>query len=711
MAEKINNEYNADSLNKLDYPFSVIKRPSMYLGGQGTQQSTGVREILDNSTHECIRGYATKMKVVFGKDDSVTIQDDGRGLPVDINKKTGLNGIILTMATLHAGANFDSNIQAGKAGAGLNGVGASAVNALSERFDVTVYKKNKEYSLSFQNGFAGYFETENDPKSNFTKNDKIKERKDPRTAAEKKLWKTGTKIKLWYNKTRFPKDEKINIDDMVNRLKYISFIVPNFNIEIIDENRTYDDGSLYTWNFESANGLPEMIEIDATDDMLPNTNSKENIFTEKGIYEIKTEGKYREAGVNEIGKLVDLDRTVTVDLAFRYGTGYEKNIKSFVNTIHTELGGVHEQALEKALVEAFGKRMSSMRGILSAKDETPIGEDFFEGMTAALSINVPEPQFIGQQKDKLSGPDVKKAIVKCLTEELTKFANDNKNQKIVKPMFEKIVQASKNRKEAAEAKLAKRKSSQVSSSSMPTKLSDCDLVGTEESELLICEGDSAKGTILKARDATYQAVLPIRGKILNSLKATNTRIMANQEIMDIAKALGAGFGKNFDIDKIRYGKILFAADADTDGLQINNLLFTVLYTLFRPMILEGRVYQTVPPLFEVTSGTGKNKTTEYATNDSELGILIKKLKASNKKYKIERLKGLGEMTPQTFSDTVLNPETRTLRRITIGDIEKAEKALQLTMGDNSQERKDFMGDNFQVAIDSGFVEGFEGGTD
>lgn len=704
----MNDNYTADDITKLEYPFSVIKRPSMYLGERGTQQTVGTREIVDNSVGESVKGFADRVKVTFGKDKSVIVQDNGRGLPTGINKKTGLNGIILTMATLHAGGNFSNNVAVGKAGAGLNGVGGSVVTALSKRLDAIVYKNGKRFQLSFQNGFAGHFDGDTS-ESKFTRSDNVIESKDERSAKEKKIFKQGTIIHFWYNEDRFPSDEAIDIDDLVDRLKYTSYIVPKLNIEVIDENRQYEDGTNYNWNFYSEHGLEEMVEVTAPDDKLPGSESKGDTFIEQGIHYIQTEGHYNEVTTDENGKIADIKRTVTAEVSFRYGTGYEKTLASFVNTIHTHLGGVHEQAFEKALVESFGSRMSSMRGILTAKDEPPIIDDFFEGMTVALSVNVPEPQFVGQQKDKLSGPEVKKALTKALTESLTKFANDSANQKFLKPMFEKIAQASKTRREAAVAKLAKRKSSQVSSSTMPAKLSDCDLTGTEESELLICEGDSAKGTILKARDATYQAVIPIRGKILNSYKANMQQIMNNSEITDIAKALGAGFGKNFDIERIRYGKVLFAADADPDGLQINNLLYTVFNRLFRDMIAEGRVYQTVPPLFEVSYGTGKNLKTEYAANEAELNQIAKKLEKAGKKFLVSRNKGLGEMEPEAFSETVLDPETRTLRRITLEDVEKAEEALMLTMGDNSQERRNFIGENFQTAIDSGLVEGFESG--
>ena len=703
-------DYTADDIVKLEYPTSVWKRPSMYLGERGSQQSVGTREILDNASHECLRGFATRMRVVFGADKSVTIQDNGRGLPTDVNTKTGINGIILTMATLHAGANFSTNVAAGKAGAGLNGVGASATNALSKRFDAIVYKNNKCYTLSFKDGFAGHFAGEG-PDAPFTRDDNVRESSDDRPASEKRLYKTGTIIRFWFNEERFPKDEAVDVDDLVDRLKYTAYIIPKFNIEVVDKSRQYEDGTDYRWEFYSEHGLQEMVEVMAPSDTLPGTETKGNIFTEKGIYHLATDAHYNEITADEEGRVKDVKRTVTAELAFRYDLGYEKTLASFVNTIHTHLGGVHERAFEKALVKAFGDRMASMRGVLTAKDESPILDDFFEGMTIALSVNVPEPQFVGQQKDKLSGPEVEKALTKAFTELLTKFANEPSHQGLLKPMFEKIASASRNRRAAAEAKLAKRKSNQISSSALPVKLADCDLTGTEESELLICEGDSAAGTIKKARDATYQAVIPIRGKILNSLKASNKQILDNKEITEIAKALGAGFGDNFQIDNVRYGKVLFAADADVDGLQICNLLYTVFYRLFKDMVLEGRVYQTVPPLFEVKVGTGRNQQVMYAANEPELNNIVKKLDKAKKSYKIDRNKGLGEMEPQAFYDTVLDPEKRILRRITLEDVAAAEAALQLTMGDNSQERKDFMGDNFQVAIDSGLVEGFEEGNE
>lgn len=707
---EVTEDYTTDNIRNPKYPVNIWLRVSQFLGERGTQQSVGVREIIDNAVHESIRGFATRVKVTFHADKGVSVQDDGRGLPTDISKESGKNGIIMTMATMNSGANFTSKIAAGKAGAGLNGVGGSVTNALSKRFDAIVYKGGKKHVLSFQDGYAGQFTGEG-PDASFAAGEEIVVERDSRSAAEKKDFKTGTLIRLWYNPIRFPATEEIDRADMIDRLRYTAYTVPGLIIDVTDENQINEDGTPFEWHFHSDHGLPEMIEVGATDPVLPNTDTPTDLFTQKGIYTISTQGNYNELAPDADGHTSEVTRTVTAELAFRYGTGYEKNLTSFVNTIHTHLGGVHERALEKAMVKAFGERMATVRGLLTAKDEPPIVDDYFEGMTVALSVNVPEPQFVGQQKDKLSGPEVEKALTKALTEALVEFVNNTANQKFLKPMFEKIKTASQNRRAASEAKAAKRKSTQVSSASMPEKLADCDLTSTEESELLICEGDSAAGTVIKARDATYQAVIPIRGKILNSHKATIASIMKNTEVMDIAKALGAGFGKDFDIDKIRYGKVLFAADADDDGLQICNLLFTVFNRLFHQMVVEGRVYQTVPPLFEVKV-KGKGNEVIYVKDDAELSSVVKTLDKAKKTYTIERNKGLGEMDPQSFHDTVLDPDKRTLRRITVEDVEKAEAALSLMMGGSESEaRKVFMSDNFQTAIDSGLVDGFEEGID
>jgi DNA gyrase subunit B len=697
--------YTADDILHFEYPLSIWKRPSMYLGERGGQQSVGIRELTDNATQEGLRGFADRVRVVFNEDGSIIVQDNGRGLPVDMNKKSHENGIILTMATLHAGANFKSDVKAGQAGAGLNGVGASVTNALSKRFDVLVYRNGKTHSLSFQNGYAGHF-TGDGPDADFTKSDDIVVTKDNRPASEKKSWKTGTWIRLWYNKERFPEDEHVDRDDLIERLRGVSYIIPKLHIDIQDRMRVNEDGSPYEYSFYSEYGIPEFVENTAPDELLPESNTNGSEFEKKGIYSISVEGHYQEHTTDEHGKAIIADRTVTADLAMRWGIGYEKTLKSYVNTIQTHNGGIHEEAFENSLTRSVVKKMDSMRSVLTKKDETPISDDVLSGATVILSVNVPEPQFVGQQKDKLSGPEVKKALTTALSKGLSDLFDSNKSLPAFRAIFDKIKTTANDRRSADEAKLLKRQSHRVTSASLPAKLSDCDMVGSSESELLICEGDSAAGTIVKARDATYQAVIPIRGKILNCLKASMRQILKNTEIADIAKALGAGMGDTFDSDKLRYGRVIFAADADVDGLQIDNLLYTVFNRLFHDMIVEGRVFQAVSPLYEIRSGSGKNQSTFYAIDGDERDKITKRLDAQKKTYKVDRDKGLGEMEPDDFWNAVLDPEQRTLKRITLDDVAQAEEALTLTMDDSSDEKKDFMGDNFQVAIDTGLIEGF-----
>lgn len=698
--------YTADDITHLEYPVSIWKRPSMYLGERGEQQSVGIRELTDNATQEGLRGFADHVRVIFNEDESIIVQDNGRGLPVDVNRKTGENGIILTMATLHAGANFKSDVKAGQAGAGLNGVGASVTNALAKRFDVLVYRSGKEYSLSFQNGYPGHFNGE-DPDAAFKKGKDIIVHKDPRPADERKTWKTGTWIRIWYNQEHFPDDESVDREDLIERLKGVSYIIPGLHIDIEDRMRHNEDGTPYSYSFYSEHGIPEFVENISPDALLPGSETKSGgEFEKKGIYSVKVNGHYDEHTTNEQGKPIIAKRTVTADLAMRWGVGYEPTLKSYVNTIQTHNGGVHEKAFEDAIAKTFSQRMSSMRGMITKKDEPPISEDILGGATIVLSINVPEPQFVGQQKDELSGPEVKKALTAAFTSGFNRLLNSAREQDALRSIFEKIKTAANDRKSAQDAKLLKRQSHRVTSASLPPKLSDCDVTDTPDSELLICEGDSAAGTITKARDATYQAVMPIRGKILNCLKADMKKILSNGEVNDIAKALGAGMGDNFDSERCRYGRVIFAADADVDGLQIDNLLYTVFYRLFRSLIEEGRVYQAVSPLYEIRSGSGKNQKTYYAIDGEARDKITKRLDAEHKTYKVDRDKGLGEMDIDDFWNSVLDPENRTLKKLTLDDVHAAEDALTLTMDDSSQEKKDFMSNNFEAAIETGLIEGF-----
>lgn len=709
MAKKNEADFSAKDIIELKFPNGPRMRPSMYLGEQGSQQTVSLREIYDNSVTESLKGFANKIRVVFHKDNSYEVQDNGRGLPVD-SDENGKNGFIKTLATLHAGSNF-ANSSTGKNGPGTNGVGGSVVNALSKRFSITVYKDGKQFTLDFRKGYPGHFNdkakgysTDNE----FKPGDKISVTADKRKVSEKKEWKTGTIIRWTFDESCFPPGETVDIDNIVERLKYTVYIVPGLTINVVDETRANEDGTPYQWNFEGIGGLREMVDVIATDKVLPGTQqNKGDDFEKQGIFDIKTTGFYNDRTFDtSTGEATVVKREVPIELAFRYGEGFDTNVRSFVNTIQTHIGGVHEEAMEKAIVDVFGEKISSMKGSgIGKNDEKPIGSDYYEGLTAVISINVLDPQFVGQQKDKLSGPAVKKAITTALTKELEKFVNIPANRSYIESMFKKAIEAMKTRESAAEAKLVRQASKKLAnSSSMPHKLKDCAFIGTDESELYICEGDSAASTITASRIAEFQAVLPIRGKILNVWRASARDILKNQEVQDIIKCLGAGSGDSFDVNNARYGKVIFAADADVDGLDINTLLTTLFFKMFRPMIEEGRVFQAVSPLFEIHVGSGQSGKILYAADDAEMVKITKKLQSENKKYKLQRAKGLGELDKEVFSDIVLDPRNRKVKRITIDNAEYAVEALELTRGNDADARKQWMSDNYQTAIDSGMVD-------
>ena len=710
-------DYTASSIKALSQHEHLLKRISLTFGAEtgdddhkfSSQKTVAIREVVDNAMDEIRAGHGNHVKVTFFKDGSVEVHDSGRGLPVDVGKDSEgreVSGIYLTLGVIQSGGKFSSD--ANRFSSGMNGVGSSSSIHLSKRTDVTVYRDGKEHTLSFKDGTPGFFSAPDDPDAKFKELSdyrQIKTRKDPRSAKEKKNYETGTKIRIWLRDEVFSSEHPIDVDDLIERLRGTAILVPQLTVHVVNELRTFknpetgvEDCQRETYHYD--NGLEQFID---------EHQSKPRVGE---IIHLTGEGSFTErdsAVLMENGKIVrqDVEKRVPIEIALSWDEGYEYSMNSYVNTIRTALGGVHESAFEKALVSVLNERFSTYRGVLP-KNITPTFEDYKEGLTVIFSVNVSEPEFKSQTKEELGGRALSNAIFRVLEAELEKFVKMPKNNNQLRAVAEKVAKASKARHSSMEARLAKRKANQVSSSAMPAKLADCAITGEEESELLIVEGDSAKGTIMKARDATFQAVMPIRGKVLNSYKANLTRIMANKEITGIATALGAGFGKNFDIDKIRYGKVLFASDADVDGLHINILLYAVFYRLFRPMIEEGRVYQTVPPLYEISYG-GANPTVEYASNDGEMLKITRKLKARGVKYKVERSKGLGSMDPQSFSDTVLNPASRTLRRITLEDAKKAEEALELTLGDNSEERKDFIGANFEKAVDSGLVKGFENG--
>ena len=696
MAKK--QEYNASSIKALDQRTHLIKRMSLTFGAEGgtpenpfsTQKSVAIREITDNSVDEVIGGYAERIKVSFFKDGSVEVQDNGRGLPVDIGVNSNnekVSGIILTLGTINSGGKFSNDST--RFSGGLNGLGAASTNFVAARTDITVYRNNKKYTLSFKEGKPGFFDKPDNPEAKFTELTDltyVKEEKDTRPAKEKKAWKTGTVIKTWLDENVFTSKYPVNRLDITERLRGTTFLLPGLEIEVYNEVDLIEvDGveKPRVDKFKFEGGISELVKLNQNKDPLSEIIHLEARETYKEIVPVLQD--------NGQIKNEEVDRVVIAEVAMSWDVGYDYSMESYVNTIRTRLGGVHETAFERALTNAFTEKISSMRGMLPASMQLkPNFEDFSEGLTVVLSVKISEPQFTGQAKEELGGREAQRAIQKLLTDVFTKFANASKNDAQMRIIGKKISDATKAREAEKEARDIKRQKNKLeSSTALPHKLVDCEITHTEDSELYIVEGDSARGALKAARYSSHQALLPIRGKIVNTNKQTLQKVLANQEVQDIIRSLDAGVGKDFDTDKLRYGRVFFGTDADVDGGAISVLLTMLFWDLFRPMIEEGRVYQLLTPLFLITPRK-KGMGNLYALNDIEFEEITRKLDKDGIKYDVKRLKGLGEAGAKVLNETAMNPSTRTVKQITLTDIEKAQKMLDITLGSDVKPRKDWI---------------------
>lgn len=697
MAKK-NNEYNASSIKALDQRTHLIKRMSLTFGAEtgtpeepfSSQKSVAIREITDNSVDEVIGGHADRIKVSFFKDGSVEVQDNGRGLPVDVGQNSDgspASGIFLTMGVIQSGGKFENDSE--RFSGGLNGVGAASTVATSSRTDITVYRNNKKYTLSFKEGKPGFFDKPDDPKAKFTPLEDltyVKEEKDTRPAAEKKLWKTGTIVKTWLDEDVYTSKYPINRLDITERLRGTTFLLPGLEVEVYNEVDTVEvDGKEQPRvdKFKFEDGIKELVTLNQNKDPLSEIIHLEGRETYKEVVPVlQKDGTVKNQ---------EVDRVVIAEVAMAWDVGFDYNMESYVNTIRTRLGGVHETAFERALVNSFTEKISSMRGMLPASMKLkPNFEDYSEGLTVVLSVKISEPQFTGQAKEELGGREAQRALQKLLTGLFKKFANAGKNDAQMRIIGKKVSDATKAREAQQEARDIKRQKSRLeSSASLPPKLVDCEITHTDDSELYIVEGDSAKGALKAARYSSHQALLPIRGKIVNTNKQTVAKVLANKEVQDIIRCIDAGVGKDFDIDKIRYGRVFFATDADVDGGAISVLLTMLFWDLFKPMIEEGRVYQVLSPLYLITPRK-KGAKNMYALNDIEFEEITRKLDKDGIKYDIKRLKGLGEAGAQVLNETAMNPETRTVKQITLQDMEKAQRMLDITLGKDVGPRKDWI---------------------
>lgn len=697
MAKK--NTYNADSIQALDQRTHLLKRMSLTFGAEGgtpedpfsTQKSVAIREITDNSIDEVIGGHADRVKVSFFKDGSVEVQDNGRGIPVDAGKDSqgkAASGIYLSLGIVQSGGKFTTDSK--RFSGGLNGVGSASTVAMSKRSDVTVYRNNKKYTLSFKEDKPGFFDKENDPNAKFTELKdltEVREEKDTRSKAEKKKWKTGTIVKVWLDDEVFTSSYGVNRLDITERLRGTVFLLPGLTVDVYNEIDTIEvDGKeqprVDSFNFDE--GIKKLVSLNQTHDPLSE------------VIHLESEQSYKEIAqvLQADGKTVkkqEVERFVIVEIAMGWDKGYNYSMESYVNTIRTRLGGVHETAFERAIVKSFNDKITSMRGMVPASLKIkPNFEDYQEGLSVVLSVKISEPQFTGQAKEELGGREAQKAIQNALNEIFSDFVHAGKNFEQMKVIGKKVSDATKARKAQKDARDVKREKNKLESSgSLPAKLVDCEFTHTDDSELYIVEGDSAKGALKAARFSEYQALLPIRGKIINSNKSSMKKVLANAEVRDIARCMDAGIGQDFDIDKLRYGRVFFATDADVDGGAISVLLIMLFWDLFRPMVEEGRLYQILTPLFLIKTAKKGSKNL-YALNDIEFNEITKRLDAEGTRYKVKRLKGLGEAGAKVLTETAMDPEARTVKQITVKDINKAQEMLDITLGKKVGPRKDWI---------------------
>jgi DNA gyrase subunit B len=672
-------EYTARHLLVLEGLEAVRKRPGMYIGSTDNRGLMHcVWEIIDNAVDEALGGHGEHIEVYLHADGSVAVHDHGRGIPVDIEPKTGLSGVEVVMTKLHAGGKFGGGSYA--ASGGLHGVGASVVNALSARLDVEVDRDGSTYSMSFRRGVPGVFHGEG-PKAEFEPRSGLD--KSRRSAKKAESGVSGTRIRYWADRQIFLKDAQISLEELYGRARQTAFLVPGLTIEVHDERA--EEATVETFHY--AGGISEFCEYLAKDRPVTDT------------LRLAGNGTFTETVpvLDEAGHMVSTDvlRTLEVDVALRWGTEYDTTVKSFVNIIITPKGGTHVTGFERALVKTVNEQLRAAK-LLRVNDDPVTKDDILEGMTAVVTVRLAEPQFEGQTKEVLGTPAAARIMANVVSEQLKLFlTSSDKNRKPqARTVLEKIVAAARTRIAARQHKETQRRKNALETSALPAKLADCRSDDVERSELFIVEGDSALGTAKLARNSEFQALLPIRGKILNVQKSSVADMLKNAECAAIIQVLGAGTGRSFDVDVARYGRVIMMADADVDGSHIRTLLLTLFFRYMRPMVEAGRVFAAVPPLHRIEvigAGRAKNEYI-YTYTDAEMNRVTADLVKRGKKMKdpIQRYKGLGEMDADQLAETTMDPRRRMLRRITLSDAEAADRVFDLLMGSDVAPRKEYI---------------------
>jgi DNA gyrase subunit B len=638
-------------------------------------------ELIDNSVDEAVAGHGSDISVVLHADGSVSVADSGRGVPVDKEPRTGLSGVELVFTKLHAGGKFGAGSYA--ASGGLHGVGASVVNALSQRLDVEVDREGKTWAMSFHRGEPGVFADADAPSPDSTFAPFVEESV-LKTIGTTKKGVTGTRVRFWPDPQIFGKKADFASEELTGRARQTAFLVPGLSIHVEDNT----GNETLTTTFSAAGGLSDFLEFLAPDQAVV------------GPWHFSGEGEFEETVpvLDDSGKLLSQDvvRNVQVDIVLQWGTGYDTVAKSFVNIIQTPKGGTHQQGFDSGLVKTLRAEIDKNSRKLKVGKDKVEKDDMIAGMTAIIAVRVPEPQFEGQTKEVLGTPGIKSIVQAVISEGLlAKFGSSKREDKAFSALLqEKIVAEMKTRVSARTLKETQRRKNALEASTLPTKLVDCRSKETEGSELFIVEGDSALGTAKLARDSEHQALLPIRGKILNTQKASVQDMLDNTECAAIIQVVGAGSGRTFDVSQARYGKIIIMSDADVDGAHIRTLLLTLFFRYMRPLVEEGRVYAAVPPLHRVVINARGKAPSEivYTYSEDELTTLLAELVASGKTYKepIQRYKGLGEMDADQLAETTMNRADRMLRRVRVSDAEEAATVFELLMGNDVAPRRDFI---------------------
>lgn len=680
-------EYSARHLSVLEGLEAVRKRPGMYIG---STDSRGLMhclwEIIDNAVDEALEGHCQNIQVTLHPDHSVSICDDGRGIPVDTVDSVGLSGVEVVFTKLHAGGKFGGGSY-GSAG-GLHGVGASVVNALSARLDVQVDRGGKTYQMCFRRGEPGRFDdaaqrTPNSPFTPFTDASELD------VVGKVKRGVSGTRVRFWADFQIFPSSEGFSWEAVVERARQTAFLVPGLTILVRDER----GAEAVEESLRFDGGVEDFVDFLAPDGAVTDT------------MRIQGSGTYDEVvqRLDETGHLqpVEIERTCEVDIAMRWGVGYDTVSRAFVNIIATPKGGTHVQGFEQALVKSIRSlaEKNSRKYKITAKDGRIEKEDILAGMTAVVTVRFPEPQFEGQTKEVLGTPQIRQVVSKVVTDFLkTRFKSTKREHKqTTDAWMEKIVGEMKARLSARMHKEISRRKNALETSSLPAKLADCRSNDVATSELFIVEGDSALGTAKFARSSEFQALFPIRGKILNVQKKSTADMLSNAECSAIIQIIGAGSGRTFDLSQARYGKVVLMTDADVDGAHIRTLLLTLFFRYMRPLVEAGRLYAAVPPLHRIELPKQGRRAAEliYTYSEEELHEKLRQLRKSGRKYKepIQRYKGLGEMDADQLAETTMDPAHRTLRRITIEDetaVLEAERVFELLMGSEVAPRRDFI---------------------